>query len=66
MGDGTQIGKHLHVINFGSTLLDDEETAYSAAGYHCIAIVKEPEKYRLLVYVLRTSKQKWSHYQQLK
>lgn len=47
-GDGTQIGKHLHVLNFGFTLLDDEETAYSATGHYCIAIVKEPEKYHSL------------------
>lgn len=47
-GDGTQIGKRLHVLNFGFTLLDDEETVYSAAGHHCIAIIKEPKKYHSL------------------
>ena len=31
-GDGTNIGKHLHVVNFGFILLDEGEQAYSAAG----------------------------------
>ena len=55
-GDGTQIGKRLHVLNFGFTLLDDEEIAYSAAGHHCIAIIKEPEKYHSLILSLEDIK----------
>ena len=31
-GDGTNIGKRLHVVNFGFTLLDEGDKAYSAAG----------------------------------
>ena len=44
-GDGTNIGKRLHVVNFGFTFLDEGETAYSASGNHCLAIIKEPEDY---------------------
>ena len=44
-GDGTNIGKHLHVVNFAFTILDEGDMAYSAAGNHCIAIFKESERY---------------------
>lgn len=44
-GDGTNIGKHLHVVNFVFTILDEGDLAYSAAGNHCIAIFKESESY---------------------
>ena len=37
-GDGTNIGKHLHVVNFAFTILEEEDKAYSAAGNHCIVI----------------------------
>ena len=47
-GDGTRIGKHLHVVNFAFTILDEGEKAYSATGNHCIAIVKEAESYEAL------------------
>ena len=47
-GDGTKIGKRLHVVNVAFTLLDEGEKAYSAAGNHCIAIIKEPESYESL------------------
>ena len=47
-GDGTNIGKRLHVVNFGFTILDEGELAYSAAGNHCIAIFKETEDYNSL------------------
>ena len=40
-GDGTNIEKHLHVVNFGFTLLVEGDLA----GNHCVAIIKEPEKY---------------------
>jgi len=43
-GDGTNIRKHLHVANFGFILLEEADLAYSAAGNHCVAIIKEPEK----------------------
>ena len=45
-GDGTNIGKHLHVVNFGFTILDEGEKAYSPASNHCLAIFKEPESYK--------------------
>ena len=44
-GDGANIGKHLHVVNFAFTILDEGDLAYSAAGNHCIAIFKETEDY---------------------
>ena len=44
-GDGTNIGKHLHIMNFAFTFLDEGDLAYSAAGNHCIAIFKEAESY---------------------
>ena len=47
-GDGTKIGKRLHVVNFAFTLLDEGEKAYSASGNHCVAIIKEPESYEAL------------------
>ena len=52
-GDGTNIGKWLHVVNFGFTILDKGEAAYSAAGNHCLAIFKEPETYETLKAALR-------------
>ena len=39
-GDGTNIGKRLHVVNFTFTMLDEGEKAYSAEGNHVLAIVK--------------------------
>ena len=47
-GDGTRIGKHLHVVNLGFTLLDEGYKAYSPAGNHCLAMFKEPESYQSL------------------
>ena len=44
-GDGTNIGKHLHVINFTFTLFDEGSKAYSSDGNHVIAILKEEESY---------------------
>ncbi len=47
-GDGTNIGKRLHVVNFGFTILDEGEKAYSAERNRCLAIIKEPESYESL------------------
>ena len=44
-GDGTNIGKHLHVVNFAFTILDEGDHAHTSAGNHCIAIFKESESY---------------------
>ena len=44
-GDGTNIGKHLHVVNFVFTILEEEEKAHSAARNHCVAIFKATENY---------------------
>lgn len=47
-GDGTNIGKRLHVINVTFTLLDEGSQACSARGNHIIAMLKEPESYEQL------------------
>ena len=52
-GDGTNIGKHLHVVNFAFTLLDEGEKAYTASGNHCITILKESESYDAMKLGLR-------------
>ena len=47
-GDGTRIGKRLHVTNFTFTILDEGPIAHTSEGNHILAIVKVPEKYELL------------------
>ena len=47
-GDGTSIGKHLHVVNFTFALLDEGSKAYTYEGNHVLAILKEPENYKSL------------------
>lgn len=47
-GDGTRFGKHLSVITFGFTIIDEGNLAYSAAGNHCLAIWKVIESYETL------------------
>ena len=43
-GDGTNIGKRLHVICFTFTILEEEKTG-SYEGNHILAACKEPESY---------------------
>ena len=47
-GDGTHIGKRLHVTNFTFTILDEGPIAHTSEGNHILAIVKVPEKCELL------------------
>ena len=47
-GDGTCIGKRLHVINFTYSLLDEGVKAHSFVGNHPIAIFREAENYHAL------------------
>ena len=47
-GDGTNIGKRLHVINFTFTLLGEGSVAYGYEGNHTLAVLKEPENYESL------------------
>ena len=47
-GDGTRIGKRLHVTNFTFTILDEGPIAHTSEGNHILAIVKVSEKYELL------------------
>ena len=46
-GDGTKIGKRLHVVVFTFTILDEDQTG-SAAGNHILAVFKQPESYDCL------------------
>ena len=46
-GDGTKIGKRLHVVAFTFTLLEEDQ-AGSAAGNHILAVFKQPESYGCL------------------
>ena len=52
-GDGTNIGKRLHVVAFGFTILEEGDRAYAAKGNHCIAIFKEPESYESMKLCLK-------------
>ena len=44
-GDGTNVGKHLHVINITLTILEEGSQAMAAEGNHLIAVIKVPEDY---------------------
>ena len=46
-GDGTKIGKQLHVVEFTFTLLEEDQ-AGSAAGNHILAVFKQPGLYGCL------------------
>jgi hypothetical protein len=47
-GDGTNIAKSIHVVNFAFTLLNEESIASSPLGNHSIAILQGPEDYNAL------------------
>ena len=47
-GDGTNIGKRLHVVNFTFTLLEEGSHVHSFEGNHTLVIFKEAEKYEQL------------------
>ena len=44
-GDGTNIAKHLHVVNFAFTLLNEGSLASSPVGNHSLAILQVREDY---------------------
>ena len=44
-GDGTSLGKRLHVVNVTFTLLDEGQLAQSERGNHLLAVLKVPEHY---------------------
>ena len=44
-GDGTCIGKRLHVTNFTYTILDEGDKAHGFEGNYLLAIFREPENY---------------------
>ena len=52
-GDGTWIGKRLHIVTFGFTVLDEGSVVKSAAGNHSVCLLKESENYESLVLGLR-------------
>ena len=47
-GDGTCIGKRLHVVCFTFTVLEESEITGSCEGNHVLAVLKTPEKYTFL------------------
>ena len=47
-GDGTTIGKRLHVTNFTFTVLDEGSKAHSCEGNHSLAIFRDEESYESL------------------
>jgi len=51
-GDGTCIGKRLHVTNYSFTVFDEGPIAHSSEGNHALAIVKVPKKYEDLMLAL--------------
>ena len=44
-GDGTNIGRGLHVVNFGFTVLEEGSVVKAASGNHTLCILREPEQY---------------------
>ena len=44
-GDGTWIGKRLHVVNFTYTIINEGRKAMSERGNYCLAIIKVKEDY---------------------
>ena len=44
-GDGTFIGKYIHVVNIAFTLLNEGNLAISVEGNHTIAIIRVKEDY---------------------
>lgn len=51
-GDGTNIGKRLHVINVTFTILDEGAKPMAADGNHLVAIIKVTENYDKLAMLL--------------
>ena len=47
-GGGTNIGKHLHVMNITFTILEKDKKARSWDGRHMVVIIKGEEKIRKL------------------
>ena len=44
-GDGTWVGKRLHLVNFTFTLLEEGSAAHSHEGNHALVIFKTDENY---------------------
>jgi hypothetical protein len=42
-GDGTNIAKHIHVVNIAFTVLNEGSLALSPAGNRSIAVIQMPE-----------------------
>lgn len=40
-GDGTFVGKRLHVVNLTFTILDEGKRAHSSDGNYCLAIFRQ-------------------------
>lgn len=59
-GDGTCIGKRLHVVCFTFTLLEESEKTGSFEGNHVLAVFKTPEKYNFVKNALEVTH--WPRY----
>ena len=44
-GDGTSVGKRLHVVNIGYTIINEGRKSMSGKGNYCLAIVKMEGKF---------------------
>ena len=51
-GDGTWVGKRLHIVTFGFTLLEEGVVAKSS-GNHSVCLLKQPEYYHNLALGLK-------------
>ena len=51
-GDGTWVGKRLHIVTFGLTLLE-EGAAAKSSGNHSVCLLKQPKDYHNLALGLR-------------
>ena len=45
IGDGTRVGKRLHIVNFGYTILNEKRKAMADNGSYYLAIIKIKEDY---------------------
>ena len=52
-GDGTWMGKRLHIVTFGFTLLEEGSAAKSSSGNHSVCLLKQSEDYPSLALGLK-------------
>lgn len=52
-GDGTLMGKRMHIVTFGFTLLEEGSAAKSSSGNHSVCLLKQSEDYPSLALGLK-------------